>query len=67
MASGFERALNWRCRLGKSPIWLPEEQVLLFVDIKAWRIHCYRPDNGAHDFVTVDEDIGCIAPAEGAV
>jgi sugar lactone lactonase YvrE len=65
MTKTLQCALDCRCLLGESPVWLADERVLLFVDIKGRRIHRYAPDTGAHDFVAVDEDIGCIAPVKG--
>ena len=52
-------------RIGESPVWLAGEQRLAFIDIKARRLHRFDPATGARQVDTVDEDIGCIAPAVG--
>ncbi|PPQ37153.1 Sugar lactone lactonase YvrE [Rhodoblastus acidophilus] len=62
MAGVFALALDCRCQLGESPVWLADAQALLFVDIKGRRLHRFAPETGAHEAVAVDEEIGCVAP-----
>jgi sugar lactone lactonase YvrE len=65
VTESFSLVLSVSCRLGESPVWRDHDQSLLFVDITGRTIHHYLPVGGRHHSVTVDEDIGCIAPALG--
>lgn len=40
--------------------------MLVFVDITGRRPHRFDPRSGRHEIDTVEEDIGCVAPAKGA-
>ncbi|MEX6505970.1 SMP-30/gluconolactonase/LRE family protein [Jiella sp. M17.18] len=59
-----ELVLDLRCELGESPVWLPAEQVLVFVDIKRRRLHRFDPVSERHDGFGLPEEIGCVAPAK---
>ena len=65
MNPSLEPVLKADCELGESPVWLADQKVLAFVDITGRRIHRYDPVTGAHRIDSVDEDIGCLAPARG--
>jgi D-xylonolactonase len=51
--------------LGEGPVWRARERALWFVDIKASRIHRFRPDTGAHRDWKAPAPVGFIAPVEG--
>jgi len=61
----FERVLKADCQLGESPVWLADRGVLAFADITAQKIHHFDPISGAHRVDTVEEEVGCFAPAKG--
>jgi sugar lactone lactonase YvrE len=65
MSDRFELVLDAGCTLGESPVWLPRERRLAFVDITGHRLHRFDPLTGEHSADTTDEDIACIAPAIG--
>lgn len=65
MDDHFELALDVHCSTGESPVWLPWEQRLIFVDIPGRRIYGFDPRSRAFSTLDVDEDIGCVAPARG--
>jgi sugar lactone lactonase YvrE len=65
MAATFEKVLAAGCALGESPVWLADEGRLAFVDITGQRLHRFDPTSGAHEVAAIDEEIGCVAPAEG--
>src|SRR5690348_10728978 len=61
--SHFELLLDVHCATGESPVWLAEEQRLLFIDTPGRRIYRFDPNSRALAVLDVDEDIGCVAPA----
>ncbi|MDE2305845.1 MAG: SMP-30/gluconolactonase/LRE family protein [Gammaproteobacteria bacterium] len=63
--AAWRLALDCRCALGESPVWLPETAELLFVDVPAGRWFRYSTSSGALLAREVGEAIGCIAPAVG--
>lgn len=63
--NGVRLALDCRCLLGESPVWIAAEGVLLFVDVGAGRWHRFDPGSGELQSHEVGEAIGCIAPAIG--
>jgi sugar lactone lactonase YvrE len=65
MLDRFQLALDVHCQTGESPVWLPDSQRLLFVDIPGRRIYRFDPVSGTVETVAVEEDIGCIAPSRG--
>lgn len=65
MRDGFDLVLDCRCALGESPVWLPAEATLLFVDVTGRQMHRFEPQSGAHRCHELDEDIGCVAPCRG--
>jgi sugar lactone lactonase YvrE len=61
-------ALETPCLLGESPMWLPDEQRLYYVDIPGRTLHRLEPASGTHNQWGFDCDLGCCAPTEdGAV
>ena len=65
MRARFERVLDAGCALGESPVWLADQGLLAFVDITGRRLHRFDPVRGDHRAVSLDEDIGCVAPCLG--
>lgn len=65
MSPEFTLALDAQCALGESPVWWSEAGLLVFVDITGRRLHRFEPGSRRHDVDTLDEDIGCVAPAKG--
>jgi sugar lactone lactonase YvrE len=61
----FETVLEAGCDLGESPVWSVERAALFFADITGRRLHRYDPAAGLHESWPVDEDLGCVAPAQG--
>ena len=59
--------MAWRCLwpaealLGEGPLWCPDQDRLLFVDIKGPAILSWWPDGtGRHDRIAVPDEIGCL-------
>jgi sugar lactone lactonase YvrE len=50
--------------LGESTYWDTEAQVLWWIDIYGKLIHCYDPESGLDETVSVPEMLGCIAVRE---
>ncbi|MCG2586794.1 SMP-30/gluconolactonase/LRE family protein [Massilia sp. TS11] len=48
--------------LGEGPLWQPELQRLLFVDIKGQRLHAYTPADGAHQTWDFPDYVCWVAP-----
>ncbi|HVY81466.1 MAG TPA: SMP-30/gluconolactonase/LRE family protein [Steroidobacteraceae bacterium] len=65
MTAAFEAIPDVQCQLAESPVWLPGERVLVFVDITGRRLHRFTPASGALESFAIEEDIGCVAPAKG--
>jgi len=65
MSAEFSLILDVQCALGESPVWWKEAGVLVFVDIVGRRLHRFEPRSGRHEIAAVEEDIGCVAPAQG--
>lgn len=53
------------CELGESPTWLPDERVLVWVDIPGRCLHEWRPHDGRHRHWAQDTEPGCLAPLPG--
>ena len=51
--------------LGESPRWSAPEQRLYWVDIEGRIIHRTDPVTGADEVMTLDEQVGCVAPRAG--
>ncbi|MBK7060699.1 MAG: SMP-30/gluconolactonase/LRE family protein [Rubrivivax sp.] len=49
-------------QLGESPLWLPEEQALLWVDIPGRQLNEWRPADGHHRQWPLDSEAGCVVP-----
>lgn len=64
MSGRFELAVDASCQLGESPVWCPQRQTLLFVDVTGRRLLEFKPASGVLDCRALDEDIGCVAPAK---
>ncbi len=61
----FRRVLECGCKVGESPVWLPESAELLFVDVPAGRWFRYDPARGTRVEYDAGEAIGCVAPVVG--
>ena len=48
MAQQVETAFNQAMVVGESPLWVPEEQALYWVDIEGFAVHRLQTANGAH-------------------
>ncbi len=59
MTGEFELVLDAGCRLGESPLWWRERDVLLFVDVTGRRVLQFEPGAQAATSFALDEDIGC--------
>ncbi len=51
--------------LGESPLWLPDEGVLLWVDIPGRLLNEWRAADGRHRHWTLPAEAGCCAPLPG--
>lgn len=58
-------ACRIEAQLGEGPVWLPEEQALWFVDIKAGRIHRFDPESGTCDTLEVGGRPSFVLPVAG--
>jgi sugar lactone lactonase YvrE len=65
MSAEFALVLDAQCALGESPVWWAAAGKLVFVDITGRRLHRFDPRTRQHEVDTVEEDIGCVAPAQG--
>ena len=65
MSGKLELILDAGCQLGESPVWCPERQLLLFVDISGRRLLKFDPSSRALESCAIEEDIGCVAPSKG--
>jgi sugar lactone lactonase YvrE len=52
-----EHLLSLQNEVGESPIWIPEEKVLTWIDIEADSVFQYRPDNEKLDIFKVDVSV----------
>ncbi|XID95864.1 SMP-30/gluconolactonase/LRE family protein [Paenibacillaceae bacterium WGS1546] len=50
--------------LGEGPLWIPDEDQLVWVDIESGRIHLYAPGTGNYRSVAVGQRIGAVVKAE---
>ncbi|TWO72570.1 SMP-30/gluconolactonase/LRE family protein [Caenimonas sedimenti] len=57
-----ELVIDARNAVGESPVWVPAEQALYWVDIPARAIHRCDAAGGGHVRWTLPEMVGCIAP-----
>jgi sugar lactone lactonase YvrE len=55
--------LDVQCSTGESPVWVPDRDLLIFVDIPGQRLYRFQPKSKQLDVLSVDEDIGCVAVA----
>ena len=51
--------------LGESPCWLPDERVLLWVDIPGRQLNEWRPADGRHRQWPLPTEAGCCVPQPG--
>lgn len=61
--SSFELVCPVQCRLGECPVWAGERAELLFVDVTGRYLHRFSPQSGSLESLSVEEDIGFVAPA----
>ena len=62
--SKVEVAYKTRANLGECPRWDEKEQVLYWLDINAGELHKFDPATGQDEFLTFDEEIGCLSLRE---
>jgi sugar lactone lactonase YvrE len=60
-----ELLLDARALLGESPRWSVLEQRLYWVDIEGRMIHRTDPVTSADEVMTLDQQVGCVAPRAG--
>ena len=65
MSGKLELILDAGCQLGESPVWCPQRELLLFVDISGRRLLKFNPASRALESCAIEEDIGCVAPSKG--
>jgi sugar lactone lactonase YvrE len=65
VSADFSLVLDAQCALGESPVWWAQAGLLLFIDISGRRLHRFDPLTKRHEVDSLDEDIGCVAPAQG--
>ena len=63
--SSAELIFDGKQGTGESPVWLPEEQALYWVDIPAKRIWCWVASTAATRSWLLPEKVGCIAHVNG--
>jgi len=56
--------VDCQCLLGESPSWSTAEQALYWVDIKAHRLHCFRPATGERRQWELPWLASSVAPAD---
>lgn len=59
--SNAELIFDGKHSTGESPVWVPEEQALYWVDIPAKTIWCWRADTQSTHAWMLPEKVGCIA------
>jgi len=65
---GVRRAIEAPCLLGESPMWLPNEQQLVYCDIPGRTLHRFDPASGESKQWGFDCDLGSCAPTDdGAI
>ena len=47
--------------LAESPLWVPEEKLLYWVDINGPTLNCLNPNNGTYNFWPCHTQISCVA------
>ena len=50
--------------LAESPLWVPEEKLLYWVDINGPTLNCLNPNNGIYNFWPCPNRISCVARAK---
>lgn len=65
VTEGVEVVVDGRATLGECPVWDPEQQSLLWVDILAGEVHRYRPGGEDTVVLKLDVPIGAVAPRAG--
>ena len=59
----LERAAKVGARVGESPLWLPEREVWLWLDLQGREVHCFDPATGEDRVIAggFAEDLACLA------
>jgi len=63
--SNAELIFDGKHSTGESPVWVPDEQALYWVDIPAKNIWCWRADTQITRSWALPEMVGCIAHVSG--
>ena len=61
--AGTVECVSAPARLGESPLWHPDEQVLYWCDITGRALHRLDPVSGRSDRWDLETDVGCCVPA----
>jgi sugar lactone lactonase YvrE len=61
LVSEVEHVLSVSDEVGESPIWIPEEKALYWIDIEGVRVHRLTPHDGQHETFEVDFPITALA------
>jgi len=64
MKRDFKCVWDAKAVLGESPVWVPTEGALYWVDIKNPTLHRYCPSKDNRDSWPLPETVGCVAPLE---
>jgi len=60
----IECVVDAKALLGESTYWDPEDEVLWWIDIYGKQVHCYDPETGSDESVSLPEYPGCLAVRE---
>jgi len=59
-----ELVLDAIAQLGEGPCWDADAQTLYWINIYAGEVHAYSPGSGNDRVITINEPVGCLAPAK---
>jgi sugar lactone lactonase YvrE len=60
-----QHLLSVQCEVGETPIWIPDEQALYWIDIEGPRVHRYTPADGQTQAWDLDMPITALARRTG--
>jgi sugar lactone lactonase YvrE len=61
MSQMLQIVLDAHAKIGESPLWVPTERAIYWIDVKAPCLHRYEPDTGATRTWRVTSDLGGFA------